>query len=490
MATLRSPTPLIELSTDEESRPAPPVAALSSRAASSVALVDDDDSQSDRASSLPGDVDALTNILSALHVSPSRDPPAIYAVQDGSNRTITTHWFHAGSQQHEEGAHVVRLTPKRRVRTRKAQAYVVYCGRRPGVYTNYDDVEEAVTNERSVLWQSYASRQIASEAFEYARTRPGIVYDTSVVQAQRTFNAVRLPQPELQVFSAITPLSAGSSTKWHVVYTGTRPGVYSTYIEAAIHYVGIPGAIYNSYATYEHACSQYLLAPPFDISKSHNEHGELGKRSLYTTYIRTIIALQLFISLMVRKKIHKTPEDRRRARAQYDQKYYNKNKALILDKKHLKYHNAEASEVGQQPSASSTKCVSPQAPRRSELSTLKSRLEGLRLRLLRDVDGSLYEYGERIYATILDKDHDADKYIDVLKTRMITLRAEGYAICLQIAKLVGQESEDWRNAMTDLRRFTQVVDIVSDFSDKVTEDPLLLIIDVVHDKRQFLYQSL
>ncbi|KAF9029646.1 hypothetical protein BDZ89DRAFT_1038405 [Hymenopellis radicata] len=46
--------------------------------------------------------------------------------------------------------------------------------------------------------------------------------------------------PNCTVFSAITPLSAGSSTKWHVVYTGTRPGVYSTYIEAAIHYVEFP----------------------------------------------------------------------------------------------------------------------------------------------------------------------------------------------------------------------------------------------------------
>ncbi|KAF9006908.1 hypothetical protein BDZ89DRAFT_1144583 [Hymenopellis radicata] len=268
MPTSSSPQTIwIELSSDEEE--STPQSIISSSAATA-RTPSQEASASHRSRAVPpgtphhshvGDpVDSLADSLAtSLSLAPTSQN-ALYSVRAGATSILTGHWYEAGSQQHEN-AQVQCLSPKRRQPRRKDPVYVVFRGSHPGVYADFQDVQGTVDGQSGVLWASYLTLALAASAYQYGRRQPGLVYSTQSPPPTRTFKRVCLEDPKLALYPGDTPLSQGAHrTSWHVVYCGIQPGVYRTYIEAAIQYIGVPGALYETYATYGQARDEYMCA--------------------------------------------------------------------------------------------------------------------------------------------------------------------------------------------------------------------------------------
>ncbi|KAF8999919.1 hypothetical protein BDZ89DRAFT_1051107 [Hymenopellis radicata] len=258
------------------------------------------------------------------------------------------------------------------------------------------DVQDTVDGESGVLWASYLTVALAAATYQYACHQAGLVYSTQTPPPARHFKRVCLEHPKIALYPGDSPLSQGAcSVSWHVVYCGIQPGVYRTYIEAAVQYVVVPGAIYNSYATYGQARNEYMCACN---DKHIFEVAEYG---------------------MPRKKIYKTPEERRAARAKYDQKYYSKlypithwhfalltyglyrNRDEILAKKRSDYH---IRTLTGHDNDQAVNAISPagDVDNDSELHMAITTLKILRTSLRYERQGSLVQYGQRLYATALE----------------------------------------------------------------------------------------
>lgn len=50
------------------------------------------------------------------------------------------------------------------------------------------------------------------------------------------------------------------TTQYYVVIRGRRPGVYASYVQAALLTLGVPGAVYESFSQLEAALKEYVKA--------------------------------------------------------------------------------------------------------------------------------------------------------------------------------------------------------------------------------------
>ncbi|KAF8906444.1 hypothetical protein CPB85DRAFT_1436948 [Mucidula mucida] len=100
----------------------------------------------------------------------------------------------------------------------------------------------------------------ARAAYNYALQQNGIVKKTvprgTSVAASYTSRVV-IQDPKLELYKDDTPLK---SDKWYNVFTGTQPGVYQSYVRAALQSIGIPGEVHKSYDNLDQAKQEYLRA--------------------------------------------------------------------------------------------------------------------------------------------------------------------------------------------------------------------------------------
>ncbi|KAF9018798.1 hypothetical protein BDZ89DRAFT_337655 [Hymenopellis radicata] len=181
----------------------------------------------------------------------------VYALRTGAITKLTDQWPKAAHQQQQGQTDIHRVTKKHRKRTGKPSAYVVFRGKKHGVYTNYEDVMAQIKGQAGVLHESYPTESQANAAYEYACRRNDIVKITVPchMSVAPVCTSVVVQDPEVPLYTDDTPLRSDS---WHVVYTGTQPGVYRSYVEAALHCIHIPGAVNKKFDTLDKAKADYL----------------------------------------------------------------------------------------------------------------------------------------------------------------------------------------------------------------------------------------
>ncbi|KAJ7926728.1 hypothetical protein B0H13DRAFT_2313225 [Mycena leptocephala] len=198
------------------------------------------------------------------HTFPSIRPrtytcrPVIYHVVSPSQQGYTSEWSLAGSAtQGVRGGHVRTVaSPRQKQRTKKA-AYVVFCGRRPGVYRLWSETESCVSGVSCCIFRGYATVEAAEAAFAYALARSWTrVSDSSIVTA-----IPALPQP-LPENSGANPLHGTEAldNRWYNVYRGICPGVYRSHLECQLNTVGVRGALHESVVGRATAFAKYAKA--------------------------------------------------------------------------------------------------------------------------------------------------------------------------------------------------------------------------------------
>ncbi|KAL1749671.1 hypothetical protein FB107DRAFT_280442 [Schizophyllum commune] len=158
--------------------------------------------------------------------------------------------------------------------TSRYTAWVVYIGRRPGVYSSWPEVEEQVLRVRNFSHQAFRSRDAALLSYQCA-VKGGFVWST--------VERGDFPIPEVTMFrrldssclqnclrttnSYLSRLAVEPGHQWHVVFVGLAPGVYRWQHEAFYYSTGIPHARRGTYKTREGAFGAFIEAL---------ERGEVG----------------------------------------------------------------------------------------------------------------------------------------------------------------------------------------------------------------------
>ncbi|KAJ7041934.1 hypothetical protein C8F04DRAFT_1176591 [Mycena alexandri] len=214
-------------------------------------------------SSLPSYQEALDAITTGLaHLSTqspaatSPTPPAarpdqsarpsrLYQYSSPARSGLTADWqprhTAAAATQGVSHGRPQLLTPTKSRSRRKKAAYVVFYGRRPGVYTTWAETEPLVKAVSGSLFQGYYSLDSAVAAFAYAQARSWTrvcppPHHSRLPQSQsiRQPPIPLLPSPAADL-DAPNPLHVdadGVGSRWYVVYAGITPGVYHSTAEA------------------------------------------------------------------------------------------------------------------------------------------------------------------------------------------------------------------------------------------------------------------
>ncbi|KAF9006886.1 hypothetical protein BDZ89DRAFT_1048582 [Hymenopellis radicata] len=176
-----------------------------------------------------------------------------------------------------------------------------------------------------------------------------------------------------------------------------------------------------------------------------------------------------WLSWMGRRKLYKTSEQRKAARAAADAKYYQRHKASILSKRSARLPKQDATLT---------------------ISDDVSSLHELRNQLDTELGGSVKDFGEAMYATIMADEDEGESYARAVNARFSALRRAASSLCANIGRKAGQDSDVWRNSMDILKGFALALTVVEDLHAHVKDDPLFFQMSVWHEKHIFVYQKL
>ncbi|KAJ7895683.1 hypothetical protein B0H13DRAFT_2338759 [Mycena leptocephala] len=170
---------------------------------------------------------------------------AIYQYESPTRRGYTTKWSVAGTAtQGVPGGyvHVVGAPPPTQNKPKFA-AYVVFSGRRVGVFSTWREAESLVKGVSKCIFRGYKTTAEARAAFAYASERSWV----RVIGAPIAAAIPVLPQPVV-VADGTNPLNGTEDFdgKWYVVYRGITPGVYRSHLECQLNTVGVRGALHQS----------------------------------------------------------------------------------------------------------------------------------------------------------------------------------------------------------------------------------------------------
>ncbi|KAJ7061117.1 hypothetical protein C8F01DRAFT_1252757 [Mycena amicta] len=174
--------------------------------------------------------------------------------------TRTTEWSQAAQNTQGVPNAQVRLVSQRPAPRKKAVCWAVFRGSSIGVFDRWDVAKAATTGFRLAIFQGYGDITAARRAYDYAVARgytstqsqdrglalPLDLMPVSVVTANRVDEARLLPR---------TP-----DELWYIVYQGVNPGIYPTYLEAALNTNGIRLAAHDSRRTLPEAISAFQQA--------------------------------------------------------------------------------------------------------------------------------------------------------------------------------------------------------------------------------------
>ncbi|KAJ7050215.1 hypothetical protein C8F01DRAFT_1264297 [Mycena amicta] len=176
--------------------------------------------------------------------------------------TVTTEWSQAA--RHTQGVQngQVRLVAQQSGPRKKPVCWAVFRGRNLGVFNTWALAEAAVIGFRLAVFQGYANVVAAHHAFDYAVAHG---YTSTTPQARG------LPLPLAEIPASIVDAShaivdearllpRASDDRWYIVYQGVNPGVYATYLEAALNTNGIRLSSHDSRETLSAAIAAFQVA--------------------------------------------------------------------------------------------------------------------------------------------------------------------------------------------------------------------------------------
>ncbi|KAJ6475024.1 hypothetical protein C8R47DRAFT_1220849 [Mycena vitilis] len=187
----------------------------------------------------------------------SDDDDRLYYVSSPTHSGYTDSWDEAAAlTQGIPGASPRKLSPKKKKRTRKG-GYVVFFGKKPGVYRDWSEVAPLVLGVSGSIYQGYPTIEQADAAYEYACARSWTrVCPTSMALALSPIGTLPTPagsDDELNPLHVQGDSVASHQGMWYVVYVGITPGVYQSSLEFSLNTVGIKGATFD-------ACGSKALA--------------------------------------------------------------------------------------------------------------------------------------------------------------------------------------------------------------------------------------
>ncbi|KAJ7439803.1 hypothetical protein B0H11DRAFT_2253489 [Mycena galericulata] len=150
-----------------------------------------------------------------------------------------------------------RLLPKRKKKSTKKGAYVVFYGTTEGVFLTWAQTQAAVKGFSGAIFRGYQTVPAAHAAYAYARARGWTRSSNS--PPGRTMEA--LPSPS-QPLDQPNPLHDGDvlGDTWYIVYRGIQPGVYHSVLEAQLNTVGLSSTLYDSVMGREEAFALFAQA--------------------------------------------------------------------------------------------------------------------------------------------------------------------------------------------------------------------------------------
>ncbi|KAJ7093761.1 hypothetical protein C8R44DRAFT_890665 [Mycena epipterygia] len=186
--------------------------------------------------------------------------PTVYQFDSPTKRGYTTEWSTAGAATQGVSHSFVRTVQtgscRKKIRTKKA-AYVVFAGRRFGVFFTWAETEPLVKGVPHSIFRGYTRVDEANTAFAYALQRSWVRLCDVRVEAA-TFE---LPLPIL-VPDALNALHTADTLDgtWYIVYRGITPGVYRSHLECQLNTLGVSGALHESVVGKAAAIAKYAAA--------------------------------------------------------------------------------------------------------------------------------------------------------------------------------------------------------------------------------------
>ncbi|KAJ7462421.1 hypothetical protein FB451DRAFT_1180710 [Mycena latifolia] len=147
-------------------------------------------------------------------------------------------------------------SPSPSKRRGKKVAYVVFCGKRCGVFHTWAETEPLVSGVASIF-RGYASVADAQAAFAYAQARSWIRSSEATVSVA----IPALPRPH-SPHDTQNPLNGSEQLddRWYIVYQGICPGIYRSHLESQLNTLAIRGAVHESVTGESAARSKYARA--------------------------------------------------------------------------------------------------------------------------------------------------------------------------------------------------------------------------------------
>ncbi|KAJ7680854.1 hypothetical protein DFH06DRAFT_1120444 [Mycena polygramma] len=152
--------------------------------------------------------------------------------------------------QHPPVQRVIPQSPK----SPKA-AYIVFRGRRVGVFYSWGQVAAATAGLSFAIQQGYATPELAIASFEVAQQH-GWTYESATASPETLPRDAPLPirlgdDPEGGLFRR------DPGDPFYVVYAGINPGVFGTYLECALNVLAVPASSHKRFPTYAEALRRF-----------------------------------------------------------------------------------------------------------------------------------------------------------------------------------------------------------------------------------------
>ncbi|KAH8802321.1 hypothetical protein DL96DRAFT_1718950 [Flagelloscypha sp. PMI_526] len=135
--------------------------------------------------------------------------------------------------------------------TASRKAYVVFRGQESGVFTNWSQTKRLVEGISGALHKSYPSLNIARSVYLHAKSWKLTAGNGSRVEQPPAILVATSREEAISRALAFDPMNVVRT--FYVVTRGRIPGIYASWLEAALNVVGITGGRTEDYDSWEEA---------------------------------------------------------------------------------------------------------------------------------------------------------------------------------------------------------------------------------------------
>ncbi|KAJ7430336.1 hypothetical protein FB451DRAFT_1422840 [Mycena latifolia] len=166
----------------------------------------------------------------------------VYRFSSPTKAGYTPDWFDAGSAtQGVPGGSVRTVVKSPKASKAPASAYVVFFGRKVGVFVQWSQVQSLITGFRGAFQSGFPSHAAAEKALEYARAKGWTGDSSRFLQP--------LPLPSSYEPNCLNAPNLVVPPQWYVVSRGVHPGIYSSGLECHLNIAGVKSALHKSFTT-------------------------------------------------------------------------------------------------------------------------------------------------------------------------------------------------------------------------------------------------